>query len=61
MVDRYTKTVLTVIALALITIAAEDAVKAARADKEPCGSSRSDACYVRNEIGTYEPLSVKVK
>jgi hypothetical protein len=60
MTDRYTKAVLTIIAVALAAIAAENGVKIARAAKEACGSSQSDACYVRTEYSTGSPLSVKI-
>jgi len=60
MVDRYTKAVLTMIAVALAAIAIENAVKIASAQQEACGSDQSHACFVRNEYGI-QPLSVKMK
>ena len=60
MVDRYTKAILTIIAVALAAIAAENGVKNARADRE-CGSSQSDACYLRTEPTLPITLSVKVR
>ena len=62
MVDRYTKVVLTIIAVALATIAAENGVKIARADREACGSTESSACFVRTDGYSYpHVLSVKIK
>jgi hypothetical protein len=56
MVDRYTKTVLTIIAVALTVIAVENGVQGA------CGSMQSSACYVRTDYGSIgEPLSVKMQ
>jgi hypothetical protein len=60
MVDRYTKAILTIIAVALAVIAAENEVKIARADRE-CGSSERDACYVRTDSGGITPITLSVK
>lgn len=46
MTDRYTKIVLTVIAVALCVIAVQNAVPRARALGNGCGDSSSNPCYV---------------
>ena len=46
MADRYTKTVLTIIAAALVAITAQQFVPNAAAQYGACGSSRHDPCYV---------------
>jgi hypothetical protein len=66
MVDRYTKVILTVIALALVTLVGQNALQQAKAGREPCGSSQDSACYVRNHDSmgnslTYSPLEVRIK
>ena len=45
--DRYTKTVLTVIAMALTTIAIQNFVPSARAQSQSCGADSNTPCYVR--------------
>ena len=44
--DRYTKTVLTVIAAALVAIAAQLTTTSANAVVGPCGANQSDPCAV---------------
>lgn len=56
MIDTYSKIVLTVIAVALSTIAAQQAVKPANAVQGPCGGI-FDPCYVTTKF----PLEVYVK
>jgi hypothetical protein len=60
MSDVYTKSVLTIIALALILLAAENFMHGAAA-QQSCGS-QSYPCYVTNATidGAY-PLTVRVK
>jgi hypothetical protein len=45
--DRYTKIVLTVIAVALLSLAVEQAVGRAKAAGEVCGANPDHPCYVR--------------
>jgi hypothetical protein len=54
--DRYTKIVLTVIAAALVAIAAENLWPAAQAQAPACGSAPQVPCWVANS--PKEPLSV---
>jgi hypothetical protein len=62
MVDHYTKAVLTIIAVALTTIAVENGVRFAWAQEGACGSTIHNACYVRTDYGSLGgPLSVKMK
>jgi hypothetical protein len=56
-IDRYTKVVLTVIAVALSVIAINGAIPKASALGEPCGGLGSP-CYVSNFGGL--PLTVKI-
>jgi hypothetical protein len=49
MFDRYTKAVLTVIAVSLTVIAAQGVVRPAQAQMEGCGINSMDACYVRTD------------
>ena len=57
MTDRYSKIMLTLIGVALIAIAAQNATRPARAQEEQfsCGD-KSDPCYVRAD----RPLEVQV-
>jgi len=48
MFDRYTKIVLTVIAVALSAIAIEGSVGSAHAQMESCGSTSISPCFVDN-------------
>jgi hypothetical protein len=57
MIDRYTKTVLTVIAVSLTVIAGQGLIRPAQAQMGDCGSVRSP-CYVNNLPGM--PLDVLV-
>jgi len=57
MIDRYTKAVLTVIAVSLAGICLENAATQAHAQGMGCGSS-STPCYVTN-FGAI-PLTIKV-
>jgi hypothetical protein len=57
MIDRYTKTVLTVIALALVGLLTVQLIPRAQAQMASCGTA-GNACYVTNYGGL--PLSVKV-
>lgn len=47
MTDRYTKAVLTVIAVALCGLVVQNAVKLAGAVGEGCGSDWLDPCFVK--------------
>ncbi len=58
MVDRYTKTVLTIIAVALVYIAAKDEPKPAVAQQISCGSY-GVPCEVRLQ-NSANPLFVKI-
>jgi hypothetical protein len=58
MTDRYTKIVLTAIAVALGAIAVEGAIPRASAQGERCVGDRLGPCYVTNDPST--PLTVKV-
>ena len=49
MIDRYTKAVLTVIAVSLMVIATQGVVRPAQAQVEGCGISSMEACYVRTD------------
>lgn len=51
MVDRYTKTVLTVIAIALVGLLAAQLTPRAAAQTANCGSTVSTPCFVRNYPG----------
>jgi hypothetical protein len=51
MLDKYTKAVLTIIALGLISLVAENAVDRATAASGDCGSFRNP-CYVANVMST---------
>jgi hypothetical protein len=44
--DRYTKSVLTVIAVALAVIALQNLIPTARAQVDRCGDATSNPCYV---------------
>jgi hypothetical protein len=55
MTDHYTKAVLTVIAIALVVIAARGFVPQAGA-QDGCGSDSMSACYVRTDV----PLAVRI-
>lgn len=57
MVDRYTKTILTIIAISLAALAIENAAGPARAQGEGCGGA-GNPCYISNYGGL--PISVKV-
>jgi hypothetical protein len=57
MIDRYTKAVLTVIALALVGLLAVQLTPHAEAQMAACGTA-GNACYVTNYGGL--PISVKV-
>lgn len=59
MIDRYTKAVLTVIALALLALAGQGAVRDAGAQYGSCGSSKFSACFIQN--GYNDPLTVQVR
>ena len=48
MIDRYTKTVLTVIAVSLAAIALQNLVQIARAQNAACGTAPSVACWVQS-------------
>jgi hypothetical protein len=61
MVDRYTKAVLTMIAVALTAIAVENGVRFAWAQQGACGHEQSTACFVRTDYGVGSPLSVRMK
>jgi hypothetical protein len=58
MTDRYTKAVLTVIAAALVTLAAQRMLQPAMADNT-CGSPGQQPCavemYYRDELGKAQP------
>jgi hypothetical protein len=54
--DRYTKIVLTVIAAALVTIAAQNLLPTAQAQAPACGSAPQVPCWVANS--PKEPLIV---
>jgi hypothetical protein len=59
MVDRYTKSVLTVIAAALVAIAAQSGIRFAQADVEyndACGTPTHPVC----QVTWANPLPVKV-
>jgi len=56
MTDRYTKVVLTVIALALVGIIAQGLVRSATAQPNSCGISAGAPCYVMANT----PLRVQV-
>jgi hypothetical protein len=56
MVDRYTKTVLTVIALSLAALAIEQAAPPARAQEAGCGTQRNP-CFVASDYN--RPLIVR--
>jgi len=58
MVDRYTKTMLTIIAVALTCLAAQGAMPRAAARGESCGSSAENACYVTAD--SIAPLPVEI-
>ena len=58
MTDRYTKIVLTVIAIALGAIATEGAMPRASAQGERCIGDRLGPCYVTNNSS--DPLFVKI-
>jgi hypothetical protein len=61
MVDIYTKAVLTVIALALTLLAAENLMQRAAAQQSPCGS-QSNPCHITNANIDYTyPLTVIVR
>ena len=61
MVDVYTKSVLTIIALALILLTAENFMHGASAQQSPCGS-QLNPCYVTNfAIDGGYPLTVRIK
>jgi len=45
--DKYTKTVLTVIALALVLIATQYTITPAKARGEDCGWNQYNPCYVK--------------
>ena len=51
-VDRYTKSVLTVIAVALAVIAIQNLIPTARAQAGRCGDAASTPCYVTTQQGT---------
>ena len=56
-IDLYTKVVLTVIAIALVSIAIREAIPSARAQLgSGCGESWQTACYIR----TWNPINVNV-
>jgi len=55
MVDRYTKVVLTVIAMALLGIFVQGLVRPAIAQSNGCGSIL-EGCYIR----TFNPIEVHV-
>jgi hypothetical protein len=46
MIDRYTQSVLTIIALSLAALVVQNAFSAARAQTEPCGSRPKNPCFV---------------
>ena len=54
MVDRYTKSVLTVIAAALCVLALQNAIGSAGAVGEICGGSSWNACHVIVEYGNLQ-------
>jgi hypothetical protein len=59
MIDRYTKSVLTVIAAALVAIVAQNGVRFALADvpyNDACGTPRHPVC----EVTWSKPLPVKI-
>ena len=57
MIDRYTKAVLTVIAVSLIALVAQNAVRLARADyNDACGFVGHPAC----QVTWSSPMPVKV-
>jgi hypothetical protein len=64
-IDRYTKTILTVIALALATIAVRGLTTAASAMGSGCGASPRQPCYVDSSPPllvrnvSNEPVTVK--
>ncbi len=45
--DKYAKTVLTVIAVALVLIVAQNTITPAKARSEGCGVYITDPCYVK--------------
>lgn len=51
MTDRYTKIVLTIIALALSAIAIQGTISSAQAQFGDCGDGIANACYVRAGMG----------
>ena len=57
--DRYTKAVLTVIAVALSVIAIQGAAPSATAQMDGCGQAPSVACYVTNS--PKDPIYVVVR
>ena len=46
MVDRYTKTILTIIATALVAIVARDFMAPAAAQRGECGGIATSPCYI---------------
>lgn len=60
MVDRYTKAVLTLIAVALTAIAIHGYVKPAWAQSDACGDV-GNPCYVRTMMGGGSTVMVQVE
>lgn len=58
MMDRYTKAVLTVIAVSLVALVGQNAMKSASA-QQGCGESRFNACYVQTDL--LHPLTVQIR
>jgi hypothetical protein len=58
MLDRYTKCVLTVIAAALVFMAAQQAMRPATAQGASCGIVVDQACWVRTDLRA--PIAVEV-
>lgn len=56
MIDRYTKILLTIIAIALTTLCIQNLALNAVAQGSACGKSSFDACYVQNS--SRDPLYV---
>ena len=58
MIDRYTKTVLTVIAVTLVMLVLQNLTSRANAESsEGCGRSFVNPCY----LATASPLDVRIK